>query len=128
MVLGELHKEMDKDEALLASSWKSHRSISFLGFQQGKQFAGLVPTALANFQFQTEGTRVMAMASIEDAFGLHKSGTSHKMFVSVIVCGWFGVFAGGGGGGHHYCRLSFLPVPVPRFAMPLVMASRINSL
>lgn len=44
-----------------------HKSVTLGGFKRGEQFSGVVPTGLAHLQYQLEGTRIIAMASILDA-------------------------------------------------------------
>lgn len=62
--LGDADKLSQADQELNLSSYKS---LHFVAFAHGKHFSGLVPGALPHVQYQVEGTRVMAMASLEDA-------------------------------------------------------------
>lgn len=44
-----------------------HRAVTLGAFKRGEQFSGVVTTGLPHLQYQSEGTRIISMASIVDA-------------------------------------------------------------
>lgn len=67
-MLEALGEDQQNDDKVRAANheFQKYRWIYHVSFNQGKRFAGLVPGGLPHIQVQYEGTRVMALASIQD--------------------------------------------------------------
>ena len=62
-------KEHWKDnQKKVQTDTKRYKQFSLIGFEHGAKFAGLFGRCTAQIQMQLEGTRALAIASLEDVF------------------------------------------------------------